>query len=165
MEKRPAMRSAGAITCLALAGALVAALLLWPRGPAPAADPAPKSEAETAVRAVLDRQVIAWNKGDLEGFLAGYWDSPELTFFSGKSQEKGLKATRERYRRRYQGEGKEMGRLSFDEIQVDVLGPKSVLVRGRWQLVRKKDRPGGLFTLIFRKLPDGWRIVHDHTSS
>lgn len=165
MKKYPVMRSAGASACLALAAVLVAALFLRPHGSAPAADPLPRPEAETAVRAVLDRQVAAWNKGDLEGFLAGYWDSPQLTFFSGKSREKGFKETRERYRRRYQGEGREMGHLSFTEIQVDVLGPDSVLVRGRWQLVRKEDRPGGLFTLIFRKLPGGWRIVHDHTSS
>jgi beta-aspartyl-peptidase (threonine type) len=165
MGKRLVMQYAGALVSLAGAGLLLAILLLWLRRPAPTNDAASSPEAEAAVRAVLDRQVAAWNKGDLEGFLAGYWDSPELTFFSGKSREQGLQATRERYRRRYLSEGREMGRLSFDEIEVDVLGPETVLVRGRWQLAVKDDRPGGLFTLLFRKLSDGWRIVHDHTSS
>jgi beta-aspartyl-peptidase (threonine type) len=165
MGKHQVLRYAGALACLAGAGLLLGLFLLWLRGPAPSTDAASRSEAEAAVRAVLDRQVAAWNKGDLEGFLAGYWDSPQLTFFSAKSKEQGLQATRERYRRRYQSEGREMGQLSFEEIQVDVLGPESVLVRGRWHLVQKDDRPGGLFTLLFRKLQGGWRIVHDHTSS
>jgi len=114
---------------------------------------------------VLDAQVAAWNRGHVEAFMAGYWSSPELSFFSGAERTQGWEATLERYRKRYQSEGQEMGRLTFSELRVDVLGPDSALVRGRWQLVRSKDRPGGLFTLIFRRFPEGWRIVHDHTSS
>jgi beta-aspartyl-peptidase (threonine type) len=121
--------------------------------------------AEDAIRQVLDAQVAAWNRGDLEAFMAGYWASPELSFFSAGNRTQGWEATLERYRKRYQSEGQEMGRLTFSELKVDVLGPDSALVRGRWQLVRSKDRPGGLFTLIFRRFPEGWRIVHDHTSS
>ncbi len=121
--------------------------------------------AEEAIRQVLDAQVTAWNRGDVEAFMAGYWQSPELSFFSGSERTQGWEATLQRYRKRYQSEGQEMGRLTFSELRVDVLGPDSALVRGRWQLVRSKDRPGGLFTLIFRRLPEGWRIVHDHTSS
>jgi beta-aspartyl-peptidase (threonine type) len=131
--------------------------------PCPEAPPGPA--AEEAIRQVLDAQVAAWNRGDIEAFMAGYWSSPELSFFSGAERTKGWGATLERYRKRYQSEGQEMGRLTFSELRVDVLGPDSALVRGRWQLVRSKDRPGGLFTLIFRRFPEGWRIVHDHTSS
>jgi ketosteroid isomerase-like protein len=58
-----------------------------------------------------------------------------------------------------------MGKLTFSELQIEMLGPDSAYVRGRWQLVTSKDKPGGLFTLIFKRLPEGWRIVHDHTSS
>ncbi len=168
MRKHLAMRGPATTACLALAGlALLAVLMPQRRGPATAvaADPAPGAEAKEAIRRVLDRQVAAWNKGDLEGFMDGYWKSPDLTFFSGKTREHGWQATLDRYRKRYQGEGQEMGRLTFDELRIDTLGPDAAFVRGRWQLERKADRPGGLFTLVFRKLPEGWRIVHDHTSS
>src|SRR5262249_48197761 len=124
----------------------------------------PAESAEEAVRRVLEDQVAAWNQGDLEGFMAGYWQSPELSFFSGKERTRGWQATLDRYRKRYQAGGQEMGTLRFEEVQVRVLGPDAVLATGRWQLERKKDKPGGLFTLLFRRLPEGWRIVHDHTS-
>jgi beta-aspartyl-peptidase (threonine type) len=120
---------------------------------------------EDEIRAVLDAQVVAWNKGDLEGFMKGYWASPDLSFFSGGTRTQGWQATLDRYRKRYQAEGQEMGKLTFSDVQIELLGPDSAFVRGRWQLERKKDRPGGLYTLIFKRFGDGWRIVHDHTSS
>jgi len=120
---------------------------------------------EQAIRRVLDDQVRAWNRGDLKGFMEGYWKSDKLTFSSGGDQTKGWQATLDRFRKRYQGEGREMGKLAFTEINVELLGADSAFVRGRWQLVRSKDRPGGVFTLILRRLPEGWRIVHDHTSN
>jgi beta-aspartyl-peptidase (threonine type) len=123
-----------------------------------------KPTPEQAVRAVLDAQVRAWNRGDLEGFMSGYWKSPELTFTSGGDNTRGWDATLERYRKRYKAEGKEMGKLTFSDVSVTVLTPDAAYVRGRWQLVLSKEKPGGVFTLVFRKLPEGWRIVHDHTS-
>lgn len=71
----------------------------------------------------------------------------------------------ERYQKRYQGEGKEMGKLKFSELSVEKLGADHALVKGRWQLTLTKESPTGLFTLIFRKLPAGWKIIHDHTSN
>lgn len=124
----------------------------------------PAGEGKAAIQKVLDDQVIAWNKGDLEGFMTGYWKSPDLSFYSGKDKTKGWQPTLERYRKRYQAEGREMGQLTFSEIEVDLLATDSAVVRGRWQLVTSKDKPGGLFTLLFKKRPEGWRIVHDHTS-
>jgi beta-aspartyl-peptidase (threonine type) len=118
-----------------------------------------------AIRQILDAQAVAWNKGDLDGFMTGYWKSPNLTFTSGKDTVRGWQGTLERYKKRYQSEGQEMGKLTFSEIEIEPLGPDSAFVRGRWQLERSQDKPGGRFTLIFRKLPEGWRIVHDHTSS
>jgi ketosteroid isomerase-like protein len=120
---------------------------------------------KAAIRQVLDAQVAAWNRGDLKGFMAGYWNSPELSFSSGKDKTRGWEATYERYRKRYQSEGREMGQLSFNELEIELLGPGSAYVRGRWKLITSKEPLGGLFTLIFKKLPEGWRIVHDHTSS
>jgi ketosteroid isomerase-like protein len=123
-------------------------------------------EAVRAVRSVLDRQVADWNKGDLEAFLAGYWNSPKVVFQSGGQRHDGWNAMRERYRRRYQAEGKAMGRLEFSALEIEPLGPEAVLARGRWRLTMPDGaRPGGLFTVIFRKLPEGWKIVHDHTSA
>ncbi len=121
---------------------------------------------EGAVRALLDAQVEAWNRGDLEGFMAGYWRSPELTFCSGGNVTKGWEATLERYRRRYQAEGREMGRLSFETVDVLGLGRDAALARGGWRLHTSDGKePHGLFTLLLRR-PDGdWRIVYDHTSA
>ena len=119
---------------------------------------------EAAVRKVLDDQVAAWNKGDLERFMLGYWKSPSLTFFSGKEKTSGWDATLMRYRQRYQAKDVEMGILSFTDLDIQVLGPDSAFVRGKFHLARIKDAPTGRFTLIFKRLPEGWRIIHDHTS-
>ena len=132
--------------------------------PPPAPPPAPEPSADAAVRQVLDAQAAAWNRGDLDGFMAGYWQSPDLTFFSGSDRTAGWQATLDRYRKRYQADGKEMGRLTFSDLSVEMLGPDHALVRGRWALQLSKEAPSGLFTLLFRQTPDGWRIIHDHTS-
>jgi beta-aspartyl-peptidase (threonine type) len=116
--------------------------------------------------AVLDAQVEAWNRGDLEGFMAGYWHSPELVFCSGATVTKGWDETLARYRKRYQSEGREMGRLRFDDVEVVSLGTDAALARGAWRLhLSDGTEPHGLFTLVLRRLDGAWRIVHDHTSS
>ena len=126
---------------------------------------APKDAPESkAVKAVLEEQVAAWNAGDLDRFLTTYWDSDELTFFSGGTVSKGHKAVAERYRKNYRADGKEMGKLSFSDMEVQPLGPDAALARARWKLVTSKEKVGGLFTLVLRKLKGGWKIVHDHTS-
>jgi ketosteroid isomerase-like protein len=125
-----------------------------------------REDAVQSVRAVLDRQVADWNKGDLEAFMAGYWNSPKVVFQSGGQRYDGWEAMRDRYRRRYQAEGKAMGQLAFSSLEIEPLGPEAVMVRGEWRLTMPDGaRPGGLFTLIFCKFPDGWKIVHDHTSA
>jgi beta-aspartyl-peptidase (threonine type) len=97
--------------------------------------------------------------------MAGYWNSPDLVFQSGATLTRGWQATLERYRRRYQAEGKEMGRLRFEELDVQPLGPDTAFVRGRWRLTMKDgSQPGGLFTLLLRRVSGDWKIVHDHTS-
>jgi beta-aspartyl-peptidase (threonine type) len=116
------------------------------------------------VRAILKDQVEAWNKRDLDRFMNTYWDSEELTFYSGGTVTKGRKAVAERYQKTYRAEGKEMGKLAFSEMDVQELGPESALARARWKLVTSKETVEGLFTLILQKFPDGWKIVHDHTS-
>ena len=122
--------------------------------------------AVTAIRAVLDAQVVAWNAGKLEEFMQGYWNSPELTFVSGGRKLMGYDATLERYRRTYQSDGKEMGKLTFSELEIMPLGNDVAFVRGQFQLVMSDARElGGRFTLVFRQFTDGWKVIHDHTSS
>ena len=119
-----------------------------------------------AVRTVLERQVADWNRGDLDAFLSGYWNSPKVVFQSGGQRFDGWEAMRQRYRQRYQANGQAMGRLEFSALEIEPLGPEAILARGRWRLTMPDGtRPGGLFTVIFRKLPEGWKIVHDHTSA
>jgi ketosteroid isomerase-like protein len=124
-----------------------------------------KALKRVAVQRVLDDQVVAWNKGDLEGFMAGYWKSEKLSFFSGDKKTAGWQGTLDRYRKRYQADGKEMGKLSFEELSIELLSDDHALVRGRFRLQLKNEAPTGIFTLVLRRLPEGWRIVHDHTSS
>ena len=122
--------------------------------------------ADAEVRALLDRQVADWNRKDLDGFLAGYWDSPDVVFQSGAERTRGFAAMRDRYRKSYQSEGKEMGTLTFSDLEFEALTPDVVLARGRWALANADgSHPHGLFTLIVRRLPGGWKIVHDHTSA
>ncbi|HKQ72562.1 MAG TPA: nuclear transport factor 2 family protein [Blastocatellia bacterium] len=125
----------------------------------------PKSAA-AEIRALLDAQVAAWNAGKLEEFMEGYWRSPELSFFSGGRKLSGWDATMDRYRKTYQAEGSEMGKLAFSDLDIQQLGTNAAVVRGRWELTMSDGKkPGGLYTLIFRRFKQGWKIVHDHTST
>jgi ketosteroid isomerase-like protein len=125
-----------------------------------------RADLEEGIKHVLLSQVEAWNHGKLEGFMQGYWHSPDLTFFSGGTVTKGWEPTLLRYRQRYQAEGKEMGKLEFQDLNIDLLSRRSAVVTGKWQLTMSDGKqPHGLFTLIFKRLAGGWKIVHDHTSS
>jgi ketosteroid isomerase-like protein len=119
-----------------------------------------------AIEHVLRAQQAAWNRHDLEGFMGGYWNSPQLTFFSGAQERDGWQATIDRYLANYASPGHEMGKLEFSGLRIEVLGQEAAFVRGAWQLTMSDGRkPHGLFTLVFRKFPEGWKIVHDHTSA
>ena len=116
-----------------------------------------------AVESVLTRQSMAWNRGDIDGYMQEYWKSDSLLFTSGGNIERGWEKTREKYKAKYNSPEK-MGILKFSNLEVTPLSKTSAWVFGHWELKRAKDAPGGVFTLILRKLPDGWKIVHDHTS-
>jgi ketosteroid isomerase-like protein len=121
---------------------------------------------KAAVENVLRVQQEAWNRHDLDGFMAGYWKSAELTFFSGAKQTGGWQATLDRYKLTYASPGHEMGKLEFSGLRIEMLGADAAFVRGAWGLTMPDGKtPHGLFTLVFRRFPDGWKIVHDHTSA
>jgi len=123
------------------------------------------AEPESEVLALLHLQQDAWNRHDLEGFMAGYWKSDELTFYSGSNVTRGWQPTLDRYRRHYQAAGTDMGKLEFRDPRVEMLGNDAAFARGEYSLTMPSGKaPHGIFTLILRRFPEGWRIVHDHTS-
>ena len=119
---------------------------------------------EAAIRAVLDAQAAAWNRGDIEGYMDGYERSANTEFVSGDRINRGWQTVLDRYKKSYDTREK-MGFLTFSDLEITVLSKEAALVLGRWHLKRANDEPHGTFTLLFRKTKSGWKIVHDHTSS
>lgn len=120
--------------------------------------------AQGRIEAVLRAQQDAWNRGDVEAFLQGYWYSPELTFSGSGGTARGWDGVLQRYHRTYPDRAS-MGQLTFSGLEFRELGPKAYLVLGSWHLTRASGDMGGVFTLIFERFPEGWRIIHDHTSA
>ena len=128
------------------------------------AAPKQTSSATAEIRSVLRAQQEAWNRGDIDGFMNGYARSKSTIFISEDTVRRGWETVRDRYREKYSDRAK-MGVLTFSDLEIVPLSPDSAVAFGRWKLQRAKDRPHGRFTLIFRRLSEGWRIVHDHTSA
>jgi len=123
----------------------------------------PDSDRE-AIQAVLTAQQSAWNRGDVDAFLAGYWHSPDLTFSGSSGVSRGWDGVLARYKKNYP-DRVTMGQLDFSELEFRFLGPDAALVLGKWHLKREKGDIGGVFTLVWQRFPDGWKIIHDHTSA
>lgn len=129
--------------------------------------PNPKKDTDEvagAIRAVMEAQQAAWNRGDIEGFMDGYERSETTTFVSGDEITRGWQTVLDRYKQRYSSPEK-MGTLSFSELDIQPISPSYALADGRWQLNRAGDSPHGRFTLLFRETSSGWRIIHDTTTS
>jgi uncharacterized protein (TIGR02246 family) len=121
---------------------------------------------EEEIRSVLDRQAAAWNRGDVVAFMEGYLPADSLTFQGSTGVTRGFQATLDRYRRVY-GTQEKMGKLTFSELEFRFLGSDHALVLGKFALERTASGGGnasGRYTLVFRKTPQGWKIIHDHTS-
>jgi ketosteroid isomerase-like protein len=123
-----------------------------------------RASAVVQIRSVLRAQQDAWNRGDIDGFMNGYARSRSTTFVSEDAVRRGWETVRDRYKKKYSDRGK-MGQLTFSDLEITPFSSNTAVVLGRWKLKRAQDRPHGRFTLIFRRLPEGWRIVHDHTSA
>lgn len=115
------------------------------------------------IKSVMNAQVLAWNAGDITGFMQGYWNSEEMKFVSGDNVSRGWQAALDRYKKNYDSRAK-MGVLTFSDLEVNVLSKDAAIVLGNWSVAREKDNPKGKFTLVFRRFKDGWKIIHDHTS-
>lgn len=117
-----------------------------------------------AINAVLKAQQAAWNRGDVDAFLKGYWESPELTFSGSSGVFRGYEGVLARYKKNYPDRAA-MGELNFSDLEFRFLGSDAALVLGKWHLKRDVGDIGGVFTLVWQKFPEGWRIIHDHTSA
>lgn len=122
-----------------------------------------KTKISAEIRRVMDDQSAAWNRGDIDGFMAGYWKSEKLTFISGTDVTRGWQPTLDRYKKGYDSRAK-MGTLTFSDLEFNIMSKDAAVVLGSWELKRDADNPKGKFTLTFRKFKEGWRIVMDHTS-
>jgi uncharacterized protein (TIGR02246 family) len=127
-------------------------------------EPKGRQADRNAIRAVLTAQQEAWNRGDIAAFLTGYWHSPNLTFSGSNGIFRGWDAVMARYKKNYPDRSA-MGTLDFSKLEFHFLGPDAALVLGHWHLKREKDEIGGVFTLVLQRSPEGWRIIHDHTSA
>jgi len=144
-------------TVTAVCGALGAPAV----GRATAAVPADDA---AQIRAVMDMQVAAWNRGDVETFMTSYWKSDETLFLGANGLVRGYSAVMERYHKTYP-DMKAMGHLTFSDLEVHITCADAAFVVGQFHLVRENDKPSGIFSLDFRKFADGWKIVLDHTTA
>ena len=119
---------------------------------------------QSEITAVLSAQQEAWNRGDIDAFMNGYWRSEETVFVSGDEVTRSWQKVLDRYKTKYSDRAK-MGTLTFSNLEITSLSNDSAVALGVWKLKRANDEPHGRFTLIFRRFPEGWKIVHDHTSA
>jgi ketosteroid isomerase-like protein len=151
---------------LGIIGILIIGLAAASRIPAQNIDPniAPREADRAKIAAVLTAQQTAWNRGDVDAFIVGYWESRELTFSGSSGIARGFDGVRQRYKKNYPDRAA-MGQLAFSDLEFRFLGPDAALVLGKWHLKRDNGDLGGVFSLVWQRFPDGWKIIHDHTST
>jgi len=141
-------------------------LIVAPRLTDAQTTPDPHAKDRAAITQLLTTQQSNWNKGDVDAFMAAYWKSPNLTFSGSTGTHRGYDAVYERYKKSYPDRST-MGQLDFSGLEFHFTGNDGVLVLGDWHLTRDKDKGdiGGVFSLVWQRFPEGWRIIHDHTSA
>ena len=117
---------------------------------------------EKDILKVMNEQQIAWNNGDLEGFMKGYWKSEEMMFIGKSGPNYGWQKTLDNYKKSYPTKEK-MGILTFSDQKIKMLGKDYAHVFGKWNLARKDGDLGGIYTLVFQKFKNGWKVISDHT--
>ena len=125
------------------------------------------SKDRAAINQLISNQQNSWNKGDVDSFMSAYWKSPDLTFSGSRGTERGYDAVYARYKKAYPDRAS-MGHLDFSELEFHFTGNDAALVLGHWHLTREKSGGGdigGVFSLVWQRFPEGWRIIHDHTSA
>lgn len=152
------------LACLGVCIAIMALALGGPTAQERFGALAQTQKAEEAIGRMLKQQAEDWNRGDVEAFMLSYWKSSELTFAGSGGIERGWENVLARYKRVYPDRSA-MGHLTFSQLEIRPLADDAALVLGHWQLQREKDSPGGIFSLVVRRFPEGWRIIHDHTSA
>jgi len=145
-------------------GGLLVALVLLVVNHSLLAGTADSDGDRAAITAVLNAQQDAWNRADVDKFLEGYWHSPDLTFSGTGGIARGWDAVLARYKKNDPDQGA-MGHLEFSELEFRFLGKDAALVLGHWHLARAKGDIGGVFSLVWQRFPEGWKIIHDHTSA
>jgi ketosteroid isomerase-like protein len=128
------------------------------------AAPEQTANSATQIRSDLQAPQDTWNRGDIDGFMTGYARSASTVFISEDTIRRGWQTVRDRYKQKYSNRAK-MGTLAFTDLEITLLSSDSAAASGRWRLKRANDQPHGRFTLILKRLPEGWRIVHDHTTA
>jgi uncharacterized protein (TIGR02246 family) len=147
---------------LILLSLLVLATLFLPNR-SPAAPNDHTSDRAAIIKALTDQQT-AWNQADIDTFLKTYWRSPDVTFSGTSGIVRGWDAVLARYKNAY-ADSEAMGQLQFSQLEFRFLGPDAALVLGHWHLTRTKGDVGGVFSLVWQRFPEGWHIIHDHTSA
>src|SRR5215469_13937711 len=123
------------------------------------------ADAEEAIRSVLDKQVRAWNRGDVKDFMSGYWNSPDLIYVGNTKVTRGWQTLLDRFEELSKSSGGQIGTLELPETQISVLSPDSALVWGTYRVLQPGQDRKGLYTLVLRRVQEGWRTVYDRTSS
>ena len=144
-----------------LAFSIAAVAMFWV---APSELAAAQTDTASEIRIVLQSQQDAWNRGDIDTFMNGYSRSDDTVFVSGDEVTRGWQKVLDRYKKKYSDRAK-MGTLTFSDLEITPLSNDSAVVLGSWELKRASDKPHGRFTLIFHRFPEGWKIVHEHTSA
>jgi ketosteroid isomerase-like protein len=159
-DREKLMRHAFRVFALLLATSLIC-FGLQPQG-ATAAPADPSSESQ--IRALIEAQADAWNRGDIDTFMTAYWKSDETAFVGASGLTRGWQAVLDRYHKNYPDRAA-MGHLTFSNLEIHPLCADAAFAIGQFQLQRENDKPAGIFTLDFKKFPEGWRIVVDHTTA
>ena len=122
-----------------------------------------QSNDETAIRQLLDKQTAAWNQGDIDRFMDGYWENDSLMFIGKSGVTYGWTNTLNNYKRGYPDTAA-MGKLRFELLSVKRLSDEYYFVVGKWSLQRSIGNVGGHYNLLFRKINGKWVIIADHSS-